>query len=342
MYSAKRRQELCRGAAEGRNADVQWRRGERTSPTSGGEPDSGTKLASKSVFVRGLNAMIGTVSNPTAPPLIANARLRSAGNAVSVKGAPRFLTETVATARAAGATGMIVTRTDSGFYAASVVATCRRQGVHFSITAPQNAAVRATCEAIDETAWTPIRYPKAVWDEDLKEWISDAQIAETTYTTFAHTPTPMTARLVVRRVRALNRKAGTGQGELFPTWALPRGAHRQPVRARPGRGRPPRPRHRRAGQRRPDQRAARPHALRGVHRERRLAHPRRDQPHLLRAACTLASPFHARARGATLRAHLVNIPGRLARHGRGRLTASFTGRRRGRRRCRYGTGRLLS
>ncbi len=41
---------------------------------------------------------------------------------------------------------------------------------------------------------------------------------------------------------------------------------------------------------------------------------------LLRAAGALASPFHGRARGATLRAHLVNIPGRLARRGRGRLT----------------------
>ncbi len=41
---------------------------------------------------------------------------------------------------------------------------------------------------------------------------------------------------------------------------------------------------------------------------------------LLRAAGTLASSFHARARGATLRAHLVHVPARLARHGRGHLT----------------------
>ncbi|MEX5633355.1 IS1380 family transposase, partial [Parafrankia sp. FMc2] len=38
------------------------------------------------------------------------------------------------------------------------------------------------------------------------------------------------------------------------------------------------------------------------------------------AAGTLASAFHARARGATLRTHLVNIPARLARHGRGHIT----------------------
>src|SRR6185369_518861 len=34
---------------------------------------------------------------------------------------------------------------------------------------------------------------------------------------------------------------------------------------------------------------------------------------LLRAAGTLTSTFHARARGATLRAHLINIPARIAR-----------------------------
>ncbi|MWA06179.1 IS1380 family transposase, partial [Actinomadura sp. LD22] len=41
---------------------------------------------------------------------------------------------------------------------------------------------------------------------------------------------------------------------------------------------------------------------------------------LLRAAGCLASAFHARARGATLRRHLVQVPARLARHGRSHLT----------------------
>jgi len=40
---------------------------------------------------------------------------------------------------------------------------------------------------------------------------------------------------------------------------------------------------------------------------------------LTRAAGSLASRFHARARLATLRAHLINVPGRLARSAR-RLT----------------------
>jgi len=37
---------------------------------------------------------------------------------------------------------------------------------------------------------------------------------------------------------------------------------------------------------------------------------------LTRAAGSLASRFHARARLATLRAHLINVPGRLARSAR--------------------------
>jgi hypothetical protein len=40
---------------------------------------------------------------------------------------------------------------------------------------------------------------------------------------------------------------------------------------------------------------------------------------LTRAAGVLASPFHARATTATIRAHLVNVPARLARGAR-RLT----------------------
>ena len=42
---------------------------------------------------------------------------------------------------------------------------------------------------------------------------------------------------------------------------------------------------------------------------------------LLRAAGSLASVFHARATTATLRAHLVHVPARLARTARTKLTA---------------------
>jgi hypothetical protein len=41
---------------------------------------------------------------------------------------------------------------------------------------------------------------------------------------------------------------------------------------------------------------------------------------LTRAAGALASPRHARARGATIRADLIDVAARTARHGRGCLT----------------------
>lgn len=47
---------------------------------------------------------------------------------------------------------------------------------------------------------------------------------------------------------------------------------------------------------------------------------------LLRALGCLASTFHARARGATLRRHLISVPARLSRHGRGHLTLHLPAR----------------
>jgi hypothetical protein len=46
--------------------------------------------------------------------------------------------------------------------------------------------------------------------------MSDAEVAETEYTAFtSKKDQAITARLIVRRVRDLNRKAGEGQDELF-------------------------------------------------------------------------------------------------------------------------------
>ena len=46
-----------------------------------------------------------------------------------------------------------------------------------------------------------MRYPGAVRDPDTGDWISDAEVAEIPYTAFASTNDPVTARLIVRRVR---------------------------------------------------------------------------------------------------------------------------------------------
>lgn len=47
-------------------------------------------------------------------------------------------------------------RADSAFYAAKVIAACRRHQVRFSITVPVTAQVRAAIATIDEHAWTDV------------------------------------------------------------------------------------------------------------------------------------------------------------------------------------------
>jgi hypothetical protein len=79
-----------------------------------------------------------------------------------------------------------------------------------------DAKTRAACAAIGEPDWVDIKYPQAIWDEDERRWISDAQIAETAFTAFAGTRQAITARLIVRRVKRLaDPDQIPGQGELF-------------------------------------------------------------------------------------------------------------------------------
>jgi hypothetical protein len=118
------------------------------------------------------------------------ARLRE-GPANTARGAGHFLRESIGRVRAAGATGQLTMRADSGFYAHAVVKVCRALGVRFSITIRQSPATRRLIEAIPEDAWRPIPY-----------WLDGgADVAETTYTPFADQKDAVPVRLVVRRVR---------------------------------------------------------------------------------------------------------------------------------------------
>lgn len=135
-----------------------------------------------------------------------------------MRGAASFAAEALHTAKACGAGGLLVLRADSAFYASEVIAACRALGARFSITARMNASNKRTIATIGEDAWTAIRYPKAVWDEEGQCWISDAEIAEAEYTAFTSKPKKqqVTARLIVRRVKRLNPDGQVqGQGELF-------------------------------------------------------------------------------------------------------------------------------
>jgi hypothetical protein len=148
--------------------------------------------------------------------VVAATRLRG-GNAGSARAAASLVTQAIATARAVGASGRILVRGDSAYGSGPVASACRKAGVNFSLTLQSNPKLQAAIDTIDDAAWTPVRYPGAVFDEQTQRWISNAEVAETTYTAFESTTHKVTARLVIRRVRELN-PAPEGQEELFPIW----------------------------------------------------------------------------------------------------------------------------
>ncbi|MGH9059771.1 MAG: IS1380 family transposase, partial [Acidimicrobiales bacterium] len=114
------------------------------------------------------------------------------GNANTARGAKSFLTETFNKVRAAGATGPITLRADSGFYSKAVVDACRKAGARFSITVKMSQSLRRGIDAIPEEDWRPIPY-----------WlIGGADVAETTYRPFGENAKKGPCiRLIVRRVR---------------------------------------------------------------------------------------------------------------------------------------------
>jgi len=132
-------------------------------------------------------------------------RLRK-GSANTARGAGRLVADALKTSRGCGARGLLIVRADSAFYGRDVIAAIGRAGARFSVTARQNPAVRRAIASISEDAWTTIRYPRAVWDEQLGQWASDALIAEIEFTAFASRGPrqAVTGPLIVRRVRDAN------------------------------------------------------------------------------------------------------------------------------------------
>jgi hypothetical protein len=267
-----------------------------------------TKIAGRQVLRKGLSPLATTISTDQGAPVLAGIRLR-AGKAGSGKGAASMVREAIATARAAGATGAILVRGDSAYGNSAVVGACLKAGVQFSFVLTKNPAVNRAIATITEDAWTPVHYyPGAVLDPDTGQLISDAEVAEVTFTAFASTPHPVTARLVVRRVRDRAK-----DDELFPVWRHhPFFTNSTESTAQADIT------HRR-------------HAIIETVFADLIDGPLAHLPsgrfpanaawaicaamthNLLRAAGTLASPSHAVARGATLRRQIVTVPARLAR-----------------------------
>jgi len=270
--------------------------------------------------VEGLNALLATVTTPMSPPVILTTRLRG-GSASSGRGAASFVETAMRAARRAGATGLVIMRADSAFFSRDVAAAVVDAGGYFSLTVKHTANIIGAITSIPEHAWVGIRYPNAVWDDTDGDWISEAEVAEMPFTAFRNHGKhgQITARLIVRRVRALNPAVSAAQGELFTGYryhALFTNTPMPMIEA---------------------EACHRQHAVIEQVLADLKAGPLAHLPsgrfaanaawlacagiafNLTRAAGALASPSHAKATTATLRTQLIQVPARLASSAR-RLT----------------------
>ena len=173
--------------------------------------------------IRGLNALLATVTTKASAPVILSQRLRT-GSCGSPRGAKRLVADALTTLgslrtmRQSGTTPLL--RADSAFYGHEVVNTARRKGAEVSITVRMDAKVKATIAQIPEDAWTTIQYTDAIYDEQTDRWVSKAEVAEIEFTAFTSKKKAdqVPGRLVVRRIPDLNPKAADGQATLFDTW----------------------------------------------------------------------------------------------------------------------------
>ena len=170
--------------------------------------------------VRGLDLLIATASTKWSPPVVIGQRLRK-GSAHSARGATKLIEDSLGVIRRSSvADRQVWLRADSGFYSNQIADTVCSQNGWFSLTVRMNPQVRNAIATIPEHAWTPIRYPNAIYDDDTGMWISAAEVAETTYEAFTTTKHPLPVRLVVRRIPDFQAavKIAQGQDPLFANW----------------------------------------------------------------------------------------------------------------------------
>jgi len=168
--------------------------------------------------VRGLNALLATVTTPDTAPVVVAQRLRK-GSCGSPRGAKRLVTDALKTVQTLSPAKPLV-RADSAFYGRGLVGAAVRAGADVSVTVRLDPKVKATIAAIGTDAWETIEYTDAVFDETTGRWISRAEVAEIEFTAFSaqKKADQVPGRLVVRRIPDLNPKANHGQETLFDTW----------------------------------------------------------------------------------------------------------------------------
>jgi hypothetical protein len=269
--------------------------------------------------VRGINALISTITVSGQAPVIAASRLRK-GSTGSPRGAARLVADTLATLRrlrSKSATGRVLLRADSAFYGHAVVRAAQVGGAQVSITVRQDKRVKAAIAAVPVDGWTPIQYTDAVFDEQSQTWISRAEVTEIDFTAFTSRPKAdqVPGRLVIRRIPDLAAKDAATEPTLFDTWRFHAFFTTTPPKA--------------AGAVIADQDHRRHAIIENVHADLKhsaLAHL--PSAHfsansawlvlaciafnLTRAAATIAAGALTRATTATIRRTLINVPTRVS------------------------------
>jgi len=170
--------------------------------------------------VRGLNALLATVTTTGTAPVVVAQRLRK-GACGSPRGAKRLVTDALKTVRGLSP-GKPLVRADSAFYGRGLVLAAVRAGAEVSVTVRLDTAIKKAIAAIADDAWTTIQYTDAIYDQTTGQWISRAEVAEIPFTAFAsrRTADRVPGRLVVRRIPDLNtdKNKTAGQETLFDTW----------------------------------------------------------------------------------------------------------------------------
>ncbi|MDT2009513.1 IS1380 family transposase [Rhodococcus opacus] len=177
--------------------------------------------------VRGLNALLTTITTATCTPVIVGQRLRR-GGCGSPRGATLMVTDTLATVDrlqtrvdgASGGTPKTLVRADSAFYGHPTIGAAIRADADVSVTVRLTKTIKTAIASIDDDAWTPVEYTDAVYDEAADVWISRAEVAEIPFTAFASQKKAhqIPGRLVVRRIPDLRPKKAQDQGTLFDIW----------------------------------------------------------------------------------------------------------------------------
>jgi hypothetical protein len=152
--------------------------------------------------VRGINALLATLSTTNSAPVIVAQRLRK-GACNSARGAKRLVGDAVKTARRLlGPIRPVLVRMDSAYYGRGPVHAALAGGAAVSVTVRMDNRIRAAITSLDEASWTPIEYTNAIFDGAAGVWVSKAEVTEIAFTAFAaqRKTDHVQGRLVVRRI----------------------------------------------------------------------------------------------------------------------------------------------